>query len=154
MKKTILIGLAIVCVLVLSGCTKLESDTELPPGLVQQLYVDTNPVIAETIGFYTDSEGNAEAGVTLYNYGLTQVSDVVLQCVLVDYDMRVRGEVIENVGNIAGGTTREVYMKIDKSADQDNHVLCKLVNCANCEILWKQIPELVNVFEDGKIFRK
>ncbi|MCK5043720.1 hypothetical protein KAR52_01840 [Candidatus Pacearchaeota archaeon] len=86
----------------------------------------------------------------VYNYGNVEAKNVKIKCTLYDEDgTGVMTSVVDNFGNLASKSYKlgeAVTKDVTNSFDYYTS-LCHVESCDNCEILYKRIPELVEVYE-------
>lgn len=158
MNKIILIGMGIICLLVLGGCTlsdTFDCSTDCPcptkecPKCPECPVIETlNPVSIMPGGHYDyDKERYTEVEAYIYNYGNTQINDLVIECFIVDFHKAIRSNTTKSIGNLAGNNVDKIMVSLNHTVRYDDEVLCRVVSCNNCDILWKHIPDIVGLFD-------
>jgi len=86
----------------------------------------------------------------IYNYGDSEAKNVVVTCKLLDIDEKLTATAQSKERNIASNsylfeeviTTRPPYVN-----DMKYSGVCYIESCDNCEILWRNIPALVEIYD-------
>lgn len=159
MKKIILIVLVLLSMAFINGCEIEESEIDkseikecVCPECNECKFDDTALLNSE-IGFWAineDDDTELFFEYWLFNYGNAESKDIKVRCKLFDENNNVVKSVSSNMGNIASksaefnvATTTSTGIK-EKSKYWGQ---CYVESCEDCEILYKNIPELVEIYE-------
>jgi len=85
---------------------------------------------------------------TIFNYGEGEAKDIVVNCKTWDMDDKLVFSLRERFGNLASKSYQigEIVGENKINLNEDYTSLCYVESCDNCKILWKEIPELVELY--------
>ncbi len=105
-------------------------------------------------GWAVNEENNSQMyfGYEICNYGDEEARNVNIKCVIKDELVGEISSSIQEVGNIASETSsyKEFYSfdnSLETEITENSTAVCYVDSCENCEILYKNIPELVEYYE-------
>ena len=151
----ILIGIALLSILVLSGCQeKVCPECEECPTceVCEECPEEKALMDVDLMGWMVNTQ-TVPSGyqmfydVNIINYGYVEAKDVTVECLLYDENGKILSRISKNVGTIA--STSYNYKKIlavtpteVKTADEETYFSegCYIKKCRDCEILYKRIP--------------
>ena len=87
----------------------------------------------------------------IYNYGDVEAKDVKVKCLLEDINENVIKRVIDNFGNLASksvGIGDAISTTSGTNEYSDYYGYCYVESCSNCVILYEEIPDLVDSYND------
>ena len=87
---------------------------------------------------------------TLYNFGDAEAKNVKVRCKILDKNNNVKSSVLDNIGNVASKSYEVgevVTNNLPFSSYEDGTIFCYVESCDNCKILYKRIPDLVEIYE-------
>ena len=85
----------------------------------------------------------------VYNYGYKEAKNVYVKCTVLNNGTNKKS-ITEYVGNIAStsSTFKETKLEYLQSESKEGDTgVCHVASCNNCEILYKRIPTLIEIFE-------
>ncbi len=108
----------------------------------------------ELYGWAINEDNNSQMyfGYEISNYGGDEARNVSVKCVIKDEDLNDVSSSTQNIGNIASETSsyKEFYTfddSLNYELSENSTAVCYVESCENCEILYKNIPELVEYYE-------
>ncbi len=106
----------------------------------------------QIIGLYENLYDSSEMfyDYWLFNYGDSEVKEVVVTCKLFDINENLISSSSEKFGNVASNSAifgELITDNIEYDSDEEGVAICYVESCDNCDILYKKIPELTELYE-------
>jgi hypothetical protein len=126
-----------------------------PEIIYQDKLIEDNRAILNTeyLGLYENIDNSLEMffQYRVDNFGNEEAKNVKVNCKIWDKNNNIEVSVIDNVGNIASKSfyLGEVVTN-NKYTDKDGTLSCYIDSCDNCIILYKNIPELTDKYDNIK----
>lgn len=144
---SLVIGIVVLAVL----CDKLQTDLEeeraKEPEIKQEAILDVQ-IYSWAENLYDSSE--MFFAYWVYNYGDIEARNIKVRCKLFDENDNLRASVLDSFGNVASNSrgfntviTKNIYFK----QEEKFYPICYVESCDNCEVLYKEIPELIELYE-------
>ena len=146
--QKITVCLSFIFLLFLVGCqtelSECEQCLECPK---EKAMLDV--VVAEWF-INIDNENELFFDFWVYNYGSEEAKNVIVECAIYDETKLIK-KVSEKIGNIASTsvTFKEIMTETLEVKLEEYLVVCYVIDCDNCDILYKRIPELKEQIERG-----
>lgn len=139
-------------VIILFGCqTPMNSETCKECDSCDK-YFDDRAMLDVTLNSWGEVDGSpTEIGFNFYviNYGGVEAKDVKVSCKVLTDDDTVILTLTEELGNVASKSTKlgETMKDNTNILVEGNFGFCYVESCSNCIILYKEVKELVEIYE-------
>jgi len=91
----------------------------------------------------------------IYNYGNAEAKDISIMCKILDISNNVLYSITKYYGNLASTSHDTGEITTEKpfdiyNPDREVFAFCFAKECSNCEILYKRIPTLIEIYESER----
>ncbi len=96
-----------------------------------------------------DNETEVTFDYWVYNYGDSDADDIEIRCKLMDGgDVAASGT--DSIGSLNSESLKSGDLTVEEDLDIDETYTanCYVENCTNCDILYKRIDDLVDIYEE------
>jgi len=158
MLKKIYIGILIISVLVLGGCSEVCPEPEPCPEFNASEMCETCEECPEEValiegvfdswGENIDNSKELIFSFGLVNFGYVEAKNVYVTCYVEENNRKILKET-KNMGNVGSLSTTYKDMIVDNTIKEnsDQWGFCYISSCESCEILNERIPELYEVYK-------
>jgi len=122
----------------ISACPKLDEKAIINAGIYDWGYneLDTNQLLFD---------------YWIYNYGKVEAKNIKVRCKLFDVNNKVVSSSLHNYGNLASQSVQLGEFTPQKPSainiNGEYSPICYVESCENCDILYKNVPDLIESYE-------
>ncbi len=149
-------NLILIIVILGIGCLLIVSIYVVKVGLLknkQRIVEEEKAMLnVELLGLFENLYDSSEMffDYRVDNYGNVEAKNVKVRCKILNKMGDVESSVLDNFGSIASNSAKVgevVTLNIPFSQYEDGTYFCYVESCENCEILYRNIPDMIEFYD-------